>query len=301
MRLEAEDKIPLPVTLTWNYYSWQENQAEGHKPSNRRQGHCRTGTNSQSLKYLKISVVPKKLELNLRSEIRGKRASLTLSTKLIRTVIFIPCNDPPPGEDLEAATSREPRSSVRRILKGELLHLCSYSIVSCWCLWTSNFQLIRFCSESAAPPALSTVCVRQCEKCHGNALALLKCCWLVPLEKTNKILWRYLRTKFDPLNSRDTTPLLLMVCFAGTPRSKHYVHMAATASGQARMSLQYPHSNWKWECNILERRNGKAEWGEQQCVPWLHTRILSCYSKSSWMPPKISEISNSQGLVHAYR
>lgn len=60
---------------------------------------------------------------------------------------------PPPGEHLDAATSREPRSSVRRrrILKGELLHLYSFSIVCCWWLWTSNFQLIRFCSESAAP------------------------------------------------------------------------------------------------------------------------------------------------------
>lgn len=142
--------------------------------------------------------------------------------------------------------------------------------------------------------------MRQCEKCHGNALALLKCCWLVPLEKTNKILWRYLRTEFDPLNSRDTTPLLLMVCFAGTPRFKHYVHVAAITSGEARMSLQCPHSDWKWECNILEGRNVKAERDEQQCVPWLRTGILSRYSKSFWTPPKISEISHSQGLVHAY-
>lgn len=49
-----------------------------------------------TLKYLRISVVLKKLELNLRSEIRGKRASLTLSTKLIHNAIFcnILCNDP---------------------------------------------------------------------------------------------------------------------------------------------------------------------------------------------------------------
>lgn len=57
-----------------------------------------------------------------------------------------------PGEELDAATSREPRSSVRRILKGDLLHLYIYSIVCCWRLSMSNFQLIRLCSESAAPP-----------------------------------------------------------------------------------------------------------------------------------------------------
>lgn len=43
-------------------------------------------------------MVLKKLELNLRSEIRGKRASLTLSTKLIHSEIFcnISGNDPTP-------------------------------------------------------------------------------------------------------------------------------------------------------------------------------------------------------------
>lgn len=40
--------------------------------------------------------------------------------------------------------------------------------------------LLWVCSS----PTTSTV--RQCEECHGNALALLKCCWLVPLEKSSK-------------------------------------------------------------------------------------------------------------------
>lgn len=245
MRLEAEDKIPLPVTLTWNITADKRTGQKDTNPETEGRDTAEQGKNSQPLKYVRISVVLKKLEPNLRSEIKGKRASLTFSTKSIHNAIFCNklSNDPFPGEDLDAATCGELRSSVRRILKGELLHLYSYSIVCCWWLWTSNFQLIRFCSESAARPQWA-LCVRQHEECCRNALALLKCCWLVPLEKTN-IPWRCLRTEFGPLNWRDTTPLLLMVCFSGTPRSKHYVHMAATASGQARMSLQYPHSNWK--------------------------------------------------------
>lgn len=56
------------------------------------------GANSQSLKYLRISVALKKLQLNVRSEIRGKRLSLTLSTMLIHNAIFcyILCNNPAP-------------------------------------------------------------------------------------------------------------------------------------------------------------------------------------------------------------
>lgn len=70
----------------------------------------------------------------------------------------------------------------------ELLHLYSYSIVCCWRLWMSNFQLIRFCSESAAPHPEPCVC----EAVWGmpwECLGPLKCCWLAPLEKTYRGVW----------------------------------------------------------------------------------------------------------------
>lgn len=131
--------------------------------------------------------------------------------------------------------------------------------------------LLWVCSSSTT----STARVRQCEECHGNALALLKCSSLVPLEKTNNIPQRCLRTEFGPLSWRDTTPLLLLVCFAGTPRSKHYIHMAETASGQARISLQYPHSNWKWD--VTQWKGGMGRYNGRNSNVWYGCTLESFY------------------------
>lgn len=97
MRLEGEDKIPLPVTLTWNITADKRTRLRNTNPQRGRDT-AEQGTNGQSVKYIQISGALKKLELNLRSEIRGKRASLTLSTKLSHNAIFCNklCNNPSP-------------------------------------------------------------------------------------------------------------------------------------------------------------------------------------------------------------
>lgn len=154
MRLEAEDKIPLPVTLTWNITADKRTRLRGTNPETGGRDTAEQDTNNQSLKYISISVVFKKLELNLRNEIRGKRVSLTLSTKLIHNAILQgskPCNDPSPWggpgycyiQGTQILSEEDPKRGAAAPLQ---LPMC------CWWLWMSNFQLIRFCSESAAPP-----------------------------------------------------------------------------------------------------------------------------------------------------
>ena len=45
----------------------------------------------------------------------------------------------------------------------------------------------------------------------------------------------------------------------GIPSPQHYVHRVAIASGQARLSLQYLLSNWKWDATHWKRK-GREEW-----------------------------------------
>lgn len=47
-----------------------------------------------------------------------------------------------------------------------------------------------------------------------------------------------------------------------TPRPQHYVQMVAIASGQARLSLQYLQSNWKWDATYWKRK-GREGMGRQ--------------------------------------
>lgn len=67
MRLEAEDKIPLPVTLTWNITADKRTGLKDTNPETEGRDTAEQGKNSQPLKYVRISVVLKKLEPNLRS------------------------------------------------------------------------------------------------------------------------------------------------------------------------------------------------------------------------------------------
>lgn len=64
MRLEDEDRIPLPVTLTWNITAEKRTGLRDTNPETGGRDTAEQGTNNQSLKYIRISVVLKKLELN---------------------------------------------------------------------------------------------------------------------------------------------------------------------------------------------------------------------------------------------
>lgn len=51
MRLEGEDKIPLPVTLTWNITADKRTRLRNTNPQRRGRDTAEQGTNGQSVTY----------------------------------------------------------------------------------------------------------------------------------------------------------------------------------------------------------------------------------------------------------
>lgn len=123
------------------------------------------------------------------------------------------------------------------------------------------------------------------------------------VKKTSSQGGWYLSTESSSLNWRDMTlPPHVLLCWVpkGISVTSTWLRLQMLKQGCAYNISALTANGMQHTGKGKEERNGKAEWEQQQCVTWLHTGILSSYSKSFQMSVKISKISCSQGLGHAY-